>query len=126
MLDDGTDVAWFDEGAGHRVRPYTITRGRTRPTTDAFDLITHVVADAGADPGDLEPEAVTIRDLCRDRALSVAEIAGTLNQPISVVKVLLGDLLDASAITTRAPVAVPDTPDVELVEAVLHGLRELL
>lgn len=127
MREDGTNGSWFDEGAGHLVRPYTITRGRTRPEQDTFNLITHVATgDSSADLSRLEPEAATICDLCRDRALSVAEIAATLNLPISVVKVLLGDLLDISAIATRAPLAVPDTPDIEIVEAVLHGLRELL
>lgn len=126
MPDEATGGAWFDEEAGYRVRPYTITRGRTRPATDTFDLITNVVADRDADLSQLEPEATAIHDLCLHRALSVAEIAASLDLPVSVVRVLLGDMLDISAVATRAPLAVPDTPDIETVEAVLHGLRELL
>ncbi|MGH3341805.1 MAG: DUF742 domain-containing protein [Carbonactinosporaceae bacterium] len=126
MRDDGTDESWFDEGAEHLVRPYIITRGRTRPAQDTFNLITHVTTEGNiADTSHLEPEAAAICDLCRHRALSVAEIAAKLYLPISVVKILLEDLLDMSAISTRAPIAVVDSLDVEIIEAVEYGLRKL-
>ncbi|MQA85112.1 MAG: DUF742 domain-containing protein [Streptosporangiales bacterium] len=126
MRDNETARPWFDERARHLVRPYTITRGRTRPTQDTLNLITHVVANGDVDTRDVEPEAVEILTLCRDQALSVAEIAAKANLPISVVKVLLGDLLDVSAIVTKAPIAVAEMPDIQIVDAVLDGLRELL
>nr|BFE85678.1 hypothetical protein GCM10020093_082790 [Planobispora longispora] len=45
---------WLDQDAGPIVRPYTVTRGRTRPTSDRFDLIATVVA-TGPAPPDLPP-----------------------------------------------------------------------
>lgn len=127
MHDNRIDRAWFDENARHLVRPYTITRGRTRSTQGTLNLITHVLADdRNVDLAALEPEATAICELCRDRPLSVAEIAAKLNLPISVVKVLLGDLFDASAIVTRAPISIAETPDVDIIETVLDGLRQLL
>jgi Protein of unknown function (DUF742) len=118
--------SWFDEDAGHLVRPYAITRGRTRPVRHDFALITLVVtADARADSRHLEPEAIAILDLCRNRALAVAEIAAHLDLPVSVVKVLLDDLLDASMILTRAPAPVAADPDVRLLQKVIDGIRRL-
>lgn len=120
------EESWFDEEAGHLVRPYAITQGRTRPNRHEFALITLVVArHPDAHHGHLEPETATILELCRDRALAVAEIAARLDLPVSVVKVLCGDLLDDSLILTRAPIAVSDAPDVHLLQKVIDGIRRL-
>ncbi|MGR6997352.1 DUF742 domain-containing protein [Yinghuangia aomiensis] len=57
-----------------------------------------------------EPEHTGILRLCTGRPLSVAEIAAKLDLPPTVVKVLLGDLLDLGAIHTRAPIALAEAP----------------
>ncbi|GAA2469398.1 DUF742 domain-containing protein [Streptomyces sp. NPDC059506] len=110
---------------GHLVRPYAITGGRTRPSRSDFTLITLVVTrDPGAGTDRLDPEPAAIVELCRDRAMAVAEIAGRLDLPVSVVKVLLGDLVDSGTVLVRAPMQV-DTPDIRLLQAVIEGVRRL-
>ncbi|MBT2388321.1 DUF742 domain-containing protein [Streptomyces sp. ISL-1] len=122
------DPRWFDdEEAGRHVRPYAITGGRTRHSRHTFALITLVVTrspdETGYEP--LEPESAEILDVCRDRAVAVAEIAAHLDLPVSVVKVLCGDLLNASMILVQSPPAETDKPSVELIERVMDGIRQL-
>lgn len=113
--------------AGRYLRPYAITGGRTRHSQHGFALITLVVARSadGVPPGHLEPEAAQILHLCRDRAMAVAEIAALLDLPVSVVKVLCGDLLDASLVLVQSPPGREDQPSVELIERVMDGIRQL-
>ena len=125
------DTRWYDDAAGPMVRPYAMTRGRTRPTGREFDLIALVVSDLPA-PGAPDgpelaagPEQVLILDLCRGNALSVAEIAADLDLPLGVVRVLLGDLLDAELIRVSRPVPPALLPDEHVLQEVVNGLRAL-
>lgn len=68
---------------------------------------------------------MAILALCRDRAVAVAEIAGTLDLPVSVVKVLCGDLLNAELIIVQSPPALTEQPSVDLIERVMDGIRQL-
>lgn len=107
------------------VRPYVITGGRVEPRHDALAVETLVVAASpDADQHELGPESVAILSLCR-RQLSVAEVAAHLRQPITVVKVLLTDLVDAGLIQVRPPVPDAEHPDRGLLKEVLDGLRRL-
>ncbi|MFI6444052.1 DUF742 domain-containing protein [Kitasatospora sp. NPDC050543] len=125
-MTSGAEEAWFDKEAGHLVRPYAITNGRTGPARPGFALITLVVtADPRVDLSRLAPEPATILDLCRERPLAVAEIAAQLDLPVSVVKVLLDDLSQAQLILTRAPVELAEAPDIALIQAVIEGVRRL-
>lgn len=122
------EARWSDEGeAGRHVRPYAITGGRTSHSQHSFALITLVVTrsphDIGQEP--VEPEAAEILVLCRDRAVAIAEIAAHLDLPVSVVKVLCGDLLNASLILVQAPPSETDKPSVELIERVMDAIRQL-
>lgn len=120
------DGTWWDEEAGPVVRSFARTGGRTRHTRDEFNLITLIV-NAGHEaalPG-LEPEHLAILRLCSGAPLSVAEISAKLDLPPTVVKVLLGDLLDMEAIRTRAPIALADAPDIHVLQAVLDGIRRI-
>ncbi|MEU0835326.1 DUF742 domain-containing protein [Streptomyces sp. NPDC056231] len=122
------DTRWFDDGeTGRQVRPYAITGGRTRHSQHTFTLITLVVTRSPheVDHGPLEPESAEILGLCRDRAVAVAEIAAHLDLPVSVVKILCGDLLNASMILVQAPPGDTDRPSVELIERVMDGIRQL-
>jgi hypothetical protein len=120
------EEAWFDREAGHLVRPYAITGGRTESGRTEYSLITLVVtADPRVDTTRLAPEPAAILGMCRERPLAVAEIAARLDLPVSVVKVLLGDLADTSLIITRAPVPLAEVPDLALVQAVIDGVRNL-
>ncbi|RAJ34613.1 uncharacterized protein DUF742 [Kitasatospora sp. SolWspMP-SS2h] len=118
-------VQWYDEDAGPMVRPYALTKGRTRPGR-SFDLIALVVTDV-PDPTVLPvgPEQAAILAVCRGNALSVAEIAADLDLPLGVVRVLLGDLLDAGHIRVSRPVPPELLPHAHVLQEVIHGLRTL-
>ncbi|MDR3035582.1 MULTISPECIES: DUF742 domain-containing protein [Kitasatospora] len=118
-------VQWYDEDAGPMVRPYALTKGRTRPG-QPFDLIALVVTDV-PDPTVLPvgPEQTAILEICRGNALSVAEIAADLDLPLGVVRVLLGDLLDAEHIRVSRPVPPALLPHEHILQEVIHGLRAL-
>ncbi|MBB0243469.1 DUF742 domain-containing protein [Streptomyces alkaliphilus] len=116
---------WVDEKAGRLVRLYTVSSGRTRPTSD-FDLLTMVVAVEDGAGNYLGPDHARLLELCQ-KPISLAELAAHLHLPATITKVLLSDLVDSGAVTTRAPaVAAPDPTDRDLLEAVLHGLRTRL
>lgn len=109
------------------LRPYAITGGRTRHSRHNFTLITLVTARSvdGFDDEHLEPESAQILELCRNRAVAIAEIAALLDLPVSVVKILCGDLLNASLILVQAPPGQDSQPSVELIERVMNGIRRL-
>jgi hypothetical protein len=106
-------------------RLYTVTGGRSR-ADDSFDLVTLVVSECEPTAG-MQSEHARILDLCR-HPTAVVEIAAELKLPITVVRILLGDLLATSRITARHPRAarsVASLPDSALLKEVLHGLRNL-
>ncbi|WP_017573467.1 DUF742 domain-containing protein [Nocardiopsis halotolerans] len=116
-------VALGDTSAGPLVRPYTMTGGRTRPSKGPrLDLVTIVVAAAGDEEREREPEQQAIVRLCR-RPISVAEISARLDIPLTVVRVLLGDLLAEGDVRTRA--AMTQLPEKKVLQAVLDGIRRL-
>lgn len=126
------DDRWFDDEAGPVVRLYSMTRGRTRPVEEGlFDLISLVTAVdpgpvAGAVPAHvLDPEHQTLLTLCRREPLSVAELGSYTDLPVSVVRVLLGDLYDAELISVTRPVPLAELPDERLLRDVINGLRAL-
>ncbi|MCW7940552.1 hypothetical protein AAW14_00325 [Streptomyces hygroscopicus] len=119
---------WLDGAeAGRHLRPYAITGGRTRHSQHTFTLITLVVSRSVHEVGHehLEPESAQILDLCRDRAVALAEIAAHLDLPVSVVKILCGDLLSASLIIVQSPPGQDEQPTVDLIERVMDGIRQL-
>ncbi len=126
------DDRWFDDEAGPVVRLYSMTRGRTRPVEEGlFDLISLITAVdpgpvAGAVPAHvLDPEHQTLLTLCRREPLSVAELGSFTDLPVSVVRVLLGDLYDADLISVTRPVPLAELPDERLLRDVINGLRAL-
>ncbi|MCQ8773393.1 DUF742 domain-containing protein [Streptomyces telluris] len=138
LTGDGSgdgDVRWYDDAAGPVVRPYAMTRGRTRSADGAgLDLIAVVVAEDPADhPGaahaladqTLSPEHLDIAELTRDMPRSVAELAAGLDLPVGVVRVLVGDLLDAGLVRVTRPVPPAELPDESILREVIDGLRAL-
>ncbi|MGW2251638.1 DUF742 domain-containing protein [Kitasatospora sp. NPDC001660] len=126
-----------DDGAGTMVRPYTITRGRTAPERDDLTLITVLTTDeeetaraltrSRAGARGLQPEHRAILDRCR-RPAAVAEVAAGLDLPVSVTKILLGDLVAQGLLRARAPLSVARAAggaDLGLLTAVREGLRRL-
>jgi hypothetical protein len=111
------------------VRPYTRTRGRTRPTRD-LPLETLITATTTT------PHRVWLATHAHARVLalcattrSVAEIATYLALPVGVARVLISDLADHGAITVGTTATPADTedasPSVELMQHVLDRLRHL-
>ncbi|MFI9327082.1 DUF742 domain-containing protein [Kitasatospora sp. NPDC052868] len=127
-----------DDGSGTMVRPYTITRGRTAPERDDLTLITLLttVEDEAraalargtrSGPRALQPEHRMILEHCL-RPAAVAEVAAGLDLPVSVTKILLGDLISQGLLLARAPLSVARASggvDLGLLTAVREGLRRL-
>lgn len=105
-------------------RLYTVTGGRSR-ADDPFDLVTLVVSECEPTAG-MQSEHVRILELCR-HPTAVVEISAELKLPITVVRILLGDLLATSRITARHPRAASfaSLPETALLKEVLDGLRNL-
>ncbi|MEU8822762.1 DUF742 domain-containing protein [Streptomyces sp. NPDC048636] len=117
-----------------RVRPYSLTGGRTRsghvllvetfvaslePPGGRFDP-----APSGGPGARMLPEIRAIIELCR-RMRSVAEVSAMLKIPLGVVRVLLSDLADQGKIRVYGTGRGPGQPDRALLERVLSGLRRL-
>jgi hypothetical protein len=124
--DGGLAHSWLDHEAGPVVRPYTLTGGRARPVTGGLDLLTHVEAlyAPEADLVHLQPEHRDILSITRT-ARSLAEIAARLDLPVGVVRVLIGDLLQNSLVSTFESTTAANPPDESILQAVIDGLRAL-
>jgi hypothetical protein len=120
------DDQWLDEEAGPVVRPYALTRGRTRPSGEPLDLIAIITAVRGVevDPASLDPEHLAVLRLCRLPA-SVADLAADLDLPLGVVRILLGDLQESSLVAIHHPIPPARLPDVQILKEVVDGLRRL-
>jgi hypothetical protein len=121
-----TDERWLDAEAGPVVRPYALTRGRTRPAGEPLDLIAIVTAvpRAKPDPLRLAPEHLALLRLGQ-RPASVAELAADLDLPVGVVQVLLADLREQSLITVHNPVPPAQLTDPRILREVADALRRL-
>ncbi|WP_455356682.1 DUF742 domain-containing protein [Streptomyces sp. SYSU K217416] len=111
---------------GGLVRPYVVTDGRAYPTRNTLDLVTLLIGTEDLPLTGLSPENGRLMELCRPGALSVAEVAGHLSLPVSVVKVLIADLMDSGHIVTRAPIPSARPSEARILQEVLDGLRSLL
>jgi Protein of unknown function (DUF742) len=120
------DDHWLDEEAGPVVRPYALTRGRTRPVGETLDLIAIITAIRGVqpDPSSLGPEHRSVLRMCR-LPISVADIASELDLPLGVVRILLGDLSEMSLISIHHPIPPARLPDADILKEVVDGLRRL-
>jgi hypothetical protein len=126
-MPDAGDGPCLDNAAGRLVRPYTVSGGRTRPTSH-FDLMTMVVTTGAVARNELELHDAHVLELC-EKPVTVAEIAARLGMPVTVVKVLLSDLVEHGAVVARAiepPSSGDYVVDLETLEAVLDGLRKRL
>ena len=117
---------WLDRDAGPVVRPYAVTQGRVAPTGGEIDMMAFVVAStAEVEPVDrLQPEHHAIVAAAGE-PIPVVELASTLDLSIGVVRVLLGDLRSAGLISMYEPPAATKPHDVDVLKAVVNGLRAL-
>lgn len=121
-----SDAGWAEDDPGPVVRPYAVTSGRTRPSRGTFDLVTNVAATCAPDAlgSGHSPEQVAIVRMCQ-RPIAVAEISAHLDLPLSVVRVILGDLLHSGHITVRLSQPTDTQISIDTLEAMLDGLRSL-
>ncbi|MFY1668921.1 DUF742 domain-containing protein [Plantactinospora sp. WMMB334] len=124
--EEPPEIHWVDDHAGPVVRPYAVTRGRARPVSGKFDLISQVSTARTISSRDvgLGPEHLAIVALCR-RRLSVAEVAAHLDLPLGTIRVLLGDLLEHRLVRVAEPRPAPVLTDDSIFEQVINGLRAL-
>ena len=118
---------WLDAEAGPVVRPYQLTRGRTRASGEAFDLVATVMATQAriAEPGGLGPEHFSVLQLAQVPT-TVVDIASDVALPLGVVRILLADLREFGLVTIQAPIPMKARQvDRETLKEVLHGLRGL-
>jgi hypothetical protein len=108
------------------VRPYSWTRGRTRPVQDLAIETLVSTSDEGRDMTSIcSAEHAAIAQLCTEMR-SVAEVAALLSLPLGVARVLLADMIDAGLVHVhRNPTGWGDMPDLALLERVLDGLYRL-
>ena len=121
------DERWLDAEAGPVVRPYALTRGRTRHSGEAFDLVATVTATQAriADPGGLGPEHFSVLQLAQVPT-TVVDIASDIDLPLGVVRILLADLRELGLVMIQAPVPMKaHQVDRNTLREVLHGLRGL-
>ncbi len=124
MSEPGHGTESGAEPPGNPDRLYILTGGETRTEAKThLDLVTLVVSRAEPDPG-LQPEHAAVVRMC-DFPLSVAEISAYLELPVSTLTPLLTELLSRGKVEARPPVPAAALPDVQLLEAVMHGLQKL-
>ena len=121
------DERWLDAEAGPVVRPYALTRGRTRHSGEALDLVATVTAIRSrvADPSALAPEHISVLQVAR-APTTVVDIASDVDLPLGVVRILLADLRELGLVAIRAPASTKaQRVDRNTLREVLHGLRGL-
>jgi hypothetical protein len=116
--------SWYDDEAGPLVRPYAVTRGRTRSRQD-LNMITLVVTNAHQHVA-MEPEYIDIMRIC-EYPQSIAEISAKLGLPLAVSKILIADLIEGGFLIFRSPPSTinSEPPEMNILQAVLDGIRRL-
>src|SRR3954451_17892061 len=109
------------------VRPYTVTRGRTRPS-DALPIEALVRSIGGVRRG-MSSESRRIIELTQGEYLSVAELSAHLKLPVGVVRVLVGDLSEqklvrVDGLSATESASTPATT-LSVLESVLNGISAL-
>jgi Protein of unknown function (DUF742) len=121
-----------DEPTGALVRPYAVTRGRTRPRLEiALEALVETTVrgrTASTAKGGHGREHQYIAALCDGRLQSLAEIAARMQLPLGVARVLIADMAADGLVAVYEPTSLEDENDAvgtELLERVLSGLRRL-
>jgi hypothetical protein len=112
-------------GSGHDfVRPFIMTRGRTKATRELhFETLVQRAGD-GAVPATVPSEQVAILELA-EHAISVAELAAELHLVIGVVTVLINDLLDAGLLVMHDTVDADEHDELDVLNRIAHKIRSL-
>ena len=121
-----------DEPTGALVRPYAVTRGRTRPKLEiALEALVETTVrgrSTGTGQGG-GSEHQYIAAMCDGgRVQSLAEIAARMQLPLGVARVIVADMASDGLVAVYEPTSLEDETDAvgtELLERVLSGLRRL-
>ena len=106
------------------VRPYLLTRGRTRSDRPIkLEALVQTTAYGRDSQSTLHFEHRAIARLC-ERAVSVAEVAARIDVPLGVARVLIVDLAAEGILQIHD---VPDRieDDIPLIQRLIHGVRAL-
>jgi hypothetical protein len=119
-----------EEPTGALVRPYAVTRGRTRPRVDIAMEALVETTDRGRQYITLVGrEQQMIASLCDGNLQSLAEISARMRMALGVAKVLVADMAAEGLLAVYEPTSLDnnsnDTVGTELLERVLSGLRRL-
>jgi hypothetical protein len=109
-----------DSGDGVFVRPFIVTRGRTRPLHDGLRIETLVEALPAALSAPLQFEQRQIVELAQS-PVSLAEVAARLGVPLGVARVLIADLFTGKYISLHEPTELP----VHVIERIRDLVRAL-
>ncbi|MGH8892726.1 MAG: DUF742 domain-containing protein [Actinomycetes bacterium] len=109
------------------VRPYALTRGRTRPGRADLPLEALVCCVDGARDPVGTSERRRILELTGDEILSIAELSAHLSLPLGVVRVLVGDLADEGLVVVHSgsPTTTAPATNLKVLESVLNGISSL-
>jgi hypothetical protein len=124
-----------DEPTGALVRPYAVTRGRTRPKLEiALEALVETTVrgrsvNSGRGVVGQGSEHQYIAAMCDGgRVQSLAEIAARMQLPLGVARVIVADMATDGLVAVYEPTSLEDETDAvgtELLERVLSGLRRL-
>jgi len=124
-------MAERDDQPGALVRPYAVTRGRTRPKLEiALEALVETTVRGRANNlhnGAHGQEQQHIAMLCDGRLQSLAEIAARTQLPLGVARVIIADMAADGLVAVYEPASLDENEAVgtELLERVLSGLRRL-
>ncbi|WP_020669271.1 DUF742 domain-containing protein [Amycolatopsis nigrescens] len=113
-------------GSRSRVRPYVLTRGRTKCAHQlAIETLVSIRDDARWEGDALGSEYQPVRALCTTPR-SVAEVAALLSVPLGVARVLLSDMADLDLVRIHGNGTDADgRPQFKVLRRVLDGLHRL-
>ncbi|MEW2302134.1 DUF742 domain-containing protein [Streptomyces sp. NPDC006655] len=118
--DDGL----LDDDLG-AVRPFALVGGRVTPSQE-LDRASLVKARPSLPSDPLQSHYAKAFALCQAGAVSVAEIAARLSQPLQIVKIWLSDLIVDGYLTNAMPDNYGDAAtDPRILGEVLAGLQRL-
>lgn len=123
-MNNDNDGTLYDDDAGPLLRPYVVSGGRTDPSAH-LDLLALVCTTGQYDPLHVETHLAEVLLLCH-QAISIAELSAQLHLPAQIIRVLVSDLIDIKAVQANAPQPYNEAPDIDLLEAILAGLKRRL
>jgi hypothetical protein len=109
-------MAERDEPTGALVRPYAVTRGRTRPKLEiAIEALVETTprgrqtGNGGVSQGQ---EHQYIATLCDGRLQSLAEIAARMQLPLGVTRVIVADMASDGLVAIYEPTSLDENDAV--------------